>query len=197
MSTFWWPKDSSLRKINRGLLFVCLIINGYVLLYPLWPNVTYAVKTTITKPVKVNPRSDASLLKLDRTTNRLIIPKLQLEETIYEGPDEATLSRGIWHRPNTSTPDKGSNTVLAGHRFTYTTEPPFYHLDKLDVGDRIIVVYNKKIYVYRIQTNQTVSPNEASVEAPSIKPELTIYTCTPLWTAENRLVYTSPLEETL
>ncbi len=192
-----WPADNSLRQINRGLLILCVVINGYVLLAPFWPNVSYLVQTKITKPVKLNAAEDTSLSGLDRTVNRLIIPKLQIQETIHEGGDERALELGIWRRPQTSTPDQASNTVLVGHRFTYTTQPPFYHLDKLAIGDSLVVVYNKKVYAYRVQASQIVSPNAAAVEAPSAKPQLTLYTCTPLWTAKERLVYTASLEKTL
>ena len=192
-----WPKDSSLRKINRGLLLCCIALNGYVLFAPLWPNLTFAVQTNITKPVKLNAKDDSSLLTLDRTATQLIIPKLQLKESVYEGADESTLNKGIWRRPHTGKPGENNNTVLVGHRFTYKGQPPFYHLDKLAMGDRVVIVYEHKIYVYRIQGTQTVSPNESSVEALGSEPKLTIYTCTPLWTAKQRLVYTATLEKTL
>lgn len=192
-----WPKDSSLRKINRGLLVCCIAVNSYVLLAPLWPNVTYAVETKVTKPVKVDTDSQSSLTGIDKTINRLIIPKLQVEEPIREGVDERTLDQGIWRRPHTSTPEQGSNTVLVGHRFTYHNQPPFYHLDKLAIGDSIVVVYGQKIYVYHVSGTQVVSPNEASIEALSHEPKLTLYTCTPLWSAAQRLVYTASLEKVL
>ncbi len=197
MTNLGWPKNSNLRKINRGLLILCLLLNGYVLLAPLFPSVQYVVDTNITKPVHVNASSHSSLSAIDRSGNRVIIPSLQLEETIYEGPDARTLNQGIWHRPASSTPDRGSNTVLAGHRFTYAGPPPFYRLDKLNLGDQVIVVYSHKIYRYRVQTRQTVSPTTLAVESPSSKPELTLYTCTPLWSFTDRLVFKASLEEKL
>jgi LPXTG-site transpeptidase (sortase) family protein len=197
MTSLKWPKNSSLRKINRGLLVCCLAINGYVLAAPFWPNVSYAVATKITKPVKVNTSDESTVTSIDRTTNRLIIPKLQLEELIHEGLSEHTLSQGLWRRPHTSTPTAGGNTVIVGHRFTYRSQPPFYHLDKLAIGDSVVVVYEKKIYEYRINGTQTVSPNEASIESPNNEPKLTLYTCTPLWSATQRLVFTASLEKEL
>ena len=197
MISFGWPKDSSLRRINRGLFACCLLVNGYILLAPLWPKVPYFIDTKITKPVDVDTSSRSSLAALDRSTNRVIIPKLQLEETIFEGPDARTLNKGIWRRPLTSTPDKGSNTVLAGHRFTYQGKPPFYRLDNLSVGDQIVVVYDRKLYRYQVRTTQTVPATAVAIENPSREAQLTLYTCTPLWSLTQRLVFQASLEEKL
>lgn len=79
--------------------------------------------------------------------NTLFIPKIGVNGQIYEGKTEDTLNLGIWRRPKTSTPDKGGNTVLAAHRFLYTSGPiTFYHLDKLVMGDKITVFWNKQRY---------------------------------------------------
>lgn len=197
MISIRWPDDNSLRYINRGLFVCCLLVNSYVLFAPLWPNVPYLIETKITKPVPLTLTQHSSLEAIDRNTNRLIIPKLQLEEQIFDGPDAATLNKGIWRRPMTSTPGSGSNTVLAGHRFTYDGPAVFYRLDKLTVGDQIVVVYDHMIYRYQVRSAQTVAPTEISVENSSPNPQLTLYTCTPMWVFNNRLVFTASLEEKL
>lgn len=183
------PSNKQLSKLNRYLLALIIAINGYVILSPLWPQAEYFVDTKITKPVS------SELNDIDRSRDHMIIPKLQLDENIYEGNYENQLDKGIWRRPNTSTPDKQSNTVIVGHRFTYKNRPPFYHLNKLLDNDQIIVVYAGKIYDYKIFEKKITGPNDQTVEAASNEPRLTIYTCDPLWTAENRLVYTSSLEK--
>ena len=189
MARVRWPKDKQLKKVNRLLLVLIILVNSYVILAPFWPQAQYLVETNITKPV------DDDLSKLDRSTNRLIIKKLQLEETINEGPTQAALQNGLWRRPATSNPELGGNTVIVGHRFLYHGGfPPFYHLDKLAENDQVIVVYNQKIYVYKVFSQKITNPNDTSVEAESFEPVLTLYTCTPLLTAKDRLVYVSNLE---
>ena len=113
---------------------------------------------------------------------------LGMEETINEGNSIATLRKGVWRLPHTSTPDKGGNTVLVGHRFTYSGQAVFYHLDKVKQGDRITIVWKGKLYSYEVKTIKVVPPTEVSVEANTKEPMLTIYTCTPLLTAKDRLV---------
>lgn len=99
------------------------------------------------------------------------------------------LHYGVWRLPYTSTPDKGGNTVLVGHRFTYT-EPQgvFYFLDKIRVGDAITVYWQGKPYEYVVMSTSVVPPTDLAVEAQTTTPRLTLYTCTPLWTAQNRLI---------
>lgn len=122
------------------------------------------------------------------TDSRLVIPKIALDQHIYEGTSPYLVNKGVWARPNTSTPPKGSNTVLVGHRFTYDGPATFYNLDKVAVGDPIVVYWRGKEYDYKVSETKVVPPTAIDVEAPTKDPQLTIYTCTPLWSAKNRLV---------
>lgn len=186
-----WRSDTVLRRVNRVLLAVIVCSNGYVLVSPLLPKADFEIKQRITKPVKVNPGDDTTITKIDRSRNHLILPSLQLDEPILEGDSPSTVNNGIWRRPQTSTPGKGSNTVLVGHRFTYQGAAVFYNLDKLKINDDIFLVYDKKIYRYKVTTTKIVPPAAIEVEAPTNTPQLTLYTCIPLITAKDRLVYTA------
>lgn len=187
--------DTSLRRINVGLLLIIIAINGYVVVAPLMPRVNYEVKQRITKPVKVDPEKPA--VSIDRNKNHLVIPALQLDEPILDGTNPSIVHQGIWRRPNTSTPEKGSNTVLVGHRFTYDGAAVFYSLDKLAATNDVYVAYNQKIYHYRVEGFKIVPPTAVEVEEPTSDSILTLYTCTPLWSAKDRLVYSAKLVETL
>lgn len=122
--------------------------------------------------------------------NMIMIPVVGIEAPVVEGGTEDALSRGAWHRPGTGTPDEGGNTVITGHRFRYL--PPnnltFYHLDKVEIGDQIIVYWEGIEYDYIASEIFIVEPSRVDVEADTANPRLTLYTCTPLWTAEKRLV---------
>jgi sortase A len=86
---------------------------------------------------------------------------------------------------------------LVGHRFTYAGAAVFYNLDKVKSGDQIIVYWHGKAYEYKVFNISQVSPNKASVEAPTNESILTLYTCTPLLTAKDRLVIQAVLENVL
>jgi sortase A len=102
---------------------------------------------------------------------------------------------GAWRVPESSTPDKGGNTVITGHRFKYL--PPsnltFYLLDKMETGDIISVVYKEKEYYYRVKEIKIVDKTELSILAPTKEPILTIFTCHPIYSTEKRLVVTGDL----
>lgn len=123
--------------------------------------------------------------------NRLVIPTLRMDEAINEGSTAATLSKGIWRRPASSTPNHGRNTVLVGHRFTYSGQAVFYNLNKLRSGDKIILYWQGKEYDYSVMESRVVAANALEIEYPTEAQTLTLYTCTPLWSAKDRLVITA------
>jgi sortase A len=126
----------------------------------------------------------------DKEINMIAIPAVGIEAPIVEGEDEDALSRGAWRRPLSSTPDEGGNTVITGHRFQYL--PPnnltFYHLDKAREDDKIFVYWDGMQYDYVVTDIFVVEPSQVEIEENTAEPRLTLYTCTPLWTAQNRLV---------
>jgi sortase A len=112
-----------------------------------------------------------------------------LQQQVYDGASSTTLRKGVWHRPKTSDPTKGSNTVMAGHRFTYKNpEGVFYNLDKIKVDDSIVLYWQGKKYTYKVVATFVVTPDRIDVEAPTKDPRLTLYTCTPLWNPKFRLI---------
>lgn len=192
-----WPSDNALKSINRCLLVIIIGTNGYLLLAPIWPKVHFVIQANIIKPVKVDVKSEDALAGIDTTTNHLVIPKLQMDEPILDGKSEYTVHRGIWRRPNTTMPGQGGNSVLVGHRFTYSGPSVFYHLDKLAPGDDIVAAYNGKLYVYKVDVNRVVEPNDPTVEAAYTTEKLTLYTCAPLGSVRYRLVVEAHLERML
>lgn len=126
--------------------------------------------------------------------NTLVIPGIQVDDSIVEGADISALGLGgVWRRPNTSTPDQGSNTVIVAHRFSYGDPSTFYHLDKVQNGDKFAVFWNQQEYIYEVFGSQIVEPSQIEVEDPTDEPILTLYTCTPVWTAAQRLVIRAKL----
>jgi sortase A len=120
---------------------------------------------------------------------RLIVPAMLLSAPINEGPQNSGLSKGLWRIPYSSTPTRGSNTVIVGHRFTYTNpEGVFYNLDKVKLGDEIGIFWHGKRYLYTVRKTEVVSPNDIQVQDPTKAAQVTLYTCTPLWFPKDRLV---------
>lgn len=188
-----YDKDM-LHRVNTLLVILIIAINGFVVLSPLWPAVSYGLNKS-SKQRQLSAKVEA----VDSSgPNRLIAPAMQLEASILEGSKAraySTLNEGIWRLPSGSTPDKGGNTVLIGHRFTYTNpRGVFYHLDKLNIGDSVAVIWNQEKYLYKVRETATVPASATSVEAPTDNDQLTLYTCTPLWLPKDRLVVIADLE---
>lgn len=185
----------TLRTFNHLLTGVIVIFAAYIVLAPFLPAITWW--TQHQAPIISKPPSIATPVAKQAQPpkdNILEIPSIGLQQIIHEGQSKYTLHYGVWHRPASSNPSQGGNTVLAGHRFTYHDPAVFYNLDKVKVGDTIHLYWQQKQYTYIVQQTLTVPPTDVAVEAPTSTPTLTIYTCTPLWTSKYRLVLVASLE---
>jgi len=145
-------------------------------------NTQNQTQTPATAPVTDNSNTN--------TTNLLIIPSINVKIPIVEGTDEKALNKGAWRLPETSTPDKGSNTVITGHRWLYRppSQKTFYLLDKVEVGDIFQIIWDGKEYNYKVIGVSVVLPTDVWVLNPTEKSVVTLITCTPLFSTTHRLV---------
>lgn len=173
----------SLRQFNNVLSIIVVLLCLYVILAPFWPKVQFQTQQT---PALVEAVENGSEEKIP-DKNTLVIPRMKLQQEIYEG-GEWVLNKGVWHTPNTGSPDSGSNMVLSGHRFTYGGPAVFYHMDKVRKGDKIVIYWQKQKHEYEVKEIKVVPPTAVDILEQSKEAKLTIYTCTPLWSAANRLV---------
>jgi len=179
------------------LLAVGLIV--YLLLLPFYPALKY--KVVYEKWGQLEQAKDKAAVEeyvgqlpvaADAVQgNRLIIPKIGVLAPIIESRSaDYGLSKGAWRVPETSTPDKGGNTVITGHRFKYL--PPhnltFYLFHKLEKGDVFTIIWNDQEYYYRIREVKIVDDTDLSVLDPSDTPIVTMFTCHPIYSTEQRLV---------
>ncbi len=182
----------SLRLFNNCLTVIVAVLAIYIIAAPFLPQFGWWIKHE--SPVKTIVPHKFTPVTVPATTqtiqgDRLFIPRLDMDQAIYGG-GRGNLGKGVWRVPHTSTPDKGGNTVLVGHRFTYKnpTGGVFYHLDKVQKNDPVAVYWHDKVYQYTVTDTIVVPASEMSVEDNTSEPQLTIYTCTPLWSVTHRLV---------
>jgi len=197
-----FKKLSRLRKIYLIASCTVILIIVALLTVPLLPAVTY----------KLNPPTEIVDYKLPasapvKTTdnpkpvpygNRLIIPKIGVDTAIVDGANIDILNseEGVWREKSNKNPIDTGNMTLAGHRFQYL--PPnmttFYNLDKLHEGDIAVIFWEGKSYIYRVYTTFEVTPDHIEILNDSDIPhELTLYTCTPIYTSTDRLVVKAKL----
>lgn len=186
----------SYKRLNTFLLVAIIVLNTYTILLPFSPNLFFWIQNRQGTTQKLEQAITQPISRQDTAGTRLIIPAMQLDQPIHEVKSLKSIRDDIWRRPHTSTPDRGGNTVLVGHRFTYTNpNGVFYHLDKLKVGDEIAVTWAAKRYVYNVRSISVTGPKNIRVEAPTPQSQLTLYTCTPLWNPTQRLVVVAQLEK--
>lgn len=202
--------------INRALICVVVVFGLYLALAPVLPEISFrmahdsrfawvyglrwwnkpAAHSVLTPRTSMAaPASVSTVVMSIPKDNTLSIPQIGVYAPIIEGETSQALEHGVWHRPKTGTPATGGNTVLVGHRFLYTSGAnTLYHLDKLKVGDELEVFWLGQRYTYIIDTTLVASPTAVEIEQPTAQPTLTVYTCTPLFTVDKRLVIRAHLQ---
>jgi sortase A len=117
----------------------------------------------------------------------LRIPAIDLDYVVVEGTDTESLKKGPGHYSDTAYPWEGSGRVgIAGHRTTYGA--PFWSLDELEEGDRIVLATEYGIFDYRVTGSRIISPSDGSVLSQTRRPTLVLTTCNPRFSAAQRLV---------
>ncbi|MEX2406535.1 MAG: sortase [Actinomycetota bacterium] len=117
----------------------------------------------------------------------LRIPKIELNYVVVEGTDTESLKKGPGHYDWTSYPWEDTGRVaIAGHRTTYGA--PFWSLNELKPGDRIVLATEYGIFNYRVTESRIILPSQAAVLHETENPTLVLTTCNPRFSAAERLV---------
>ncbi len=182
--------------LSALLLFVSLSTMAagmYILLLVMTPNIPvfYPVQQIDAKSLS-QPAGDM-----------VYIPKIGVSVPLVTGGAEA-LEKGAWHRfPERGDPTIGGNFIVSAHRFSMGLTPgqtrqksPFYHIDKLVIGDQILVDFQGKRYGYEVEKSYEVKPDQVEIEQKSDTARLTLYTCTLKGESDGREVFVAkPLGE--
>lgn len=170
-------KKPSKKKFSFLLPLILFAAGAYLLVTTLAPSLP---------PIPMPAMTVRELIASPQTAeNRLFIPKINVDIAIVEGDSASVLEKGAWHRrPQNGNPEKGGNFVLSAHRFELGLTPqqtraksPFYHIDKLQIGDKIYVDYNQKRFIYEITKKYQVERTAVEIESPSAEPKMTLYSC--------------------
>jgi len=145
----------------------------------------------------VIPKIDKNIPVVGVTNENLIARDWDALEKDLQG----ALKNGIIHYPGTALPGEGGNVVLTGHSSYYAWDAGrfkdvFALLHELTLGDRVVIFFNQRKYVYEIFDIKTVYPSQVDVLGQTRDERLTLITCTPIGTNLKRLVVTGKLIET-
>jgi len=160
----------------------------------------------------VSPGSiSAGNIVLDPTTDtkvsaapKIIIPKINVDApVVYDVPSldehvvQEKLKGGVVHYPipgASSVPGQKGNTVVLGHSSNDVFDDGAYkfvfvQLDRMEKGDTFYLNYQGTRYTYAVTEKRIILPTEvSSLVIATDKPLATLVTCTPVGTAQKRLV---------
>ena len=180
-------KRQSIASTITILLSIFVLITGlYLLSLALSPMVIPLIAHT-----EIDTKT---LAKPELNRQQIIIPKIGV--MVDYAPGESALDKGAqWRRPENGNPERGGNFIIAAHRLSIQPTPhatieksPFYNINKLAIGDTILVDYLGKRYSYTIQKIFNVKPEQVEIEDESIDPILTLYSCDLTGAATGRVV---------
>jgi sortase A len=141
--------------------------------------------TTIDPRTQVAPPEGQPLAKI-------MIPKINVDWTVVEGVQLTDLANGPGHYPGTPLPGQIGNAAIAGHRTTHGA--PFYRINELKKGDRITIKTFTGKYVYVVFKDPfPVAPTDYFVVANTPDAELTLTSCHPRYSADQRLIVKAKL----
>ena len=137
----------------------------------------------------------------------LYIPRLRdsvWELPISQGIDSTQLETGTGHYPKSALPGESGNFAVAGHRSG--NGEPFADFDRLQQGDRIVIETKDKWFVYVLDQDIEVKPDEVWVLDPNpaglastvgTDKLITLTTCTPRYGTTGRWIWWGHIVEEL
>jgi sortase A len=119
---------------------------------------------------------------------------------IVQGTGLPQLALGPGHVPGTALPGQIGNFAVAAHRVTAGN--PFYHLNELMPGDKVMIETAATTYTYQVTSTELVLPDDTAVldpvpGHPRQRPReamITLITCDPPWTGTHRIIVFGSLE---
>lgn len=192
-----------LRLTNKIITGVIVSFALFVILDPFIPALAYELRTNTAfaqeTDFSATPLPPMPTPNLTTDMNILYIPKIAVKQEIIESTTIQGIGDKAWRRPNTSQPHLGGNTVVIGHRYASIggkRESVMYNLPKMEKGDLVYVYWQGSVYTYEVFDKKIVPPTAVQVEFQTVEPIITIYTCSPIFTAKNRLVVNAKLIST-
>ncbi len=192
---FW---QNVLEGVKIVLVFAGIFIITFLTInFPAyWSKARYLLAKHPANIITTNSMLD----NMARDDNHLFIPKLALVApiswNIVENEIDKPLEKGLAHYAGTALPGQIGNVFVFGHSSNYWWNKGLYkeifaNLDQVQVGDKIYISYQNKVYTYVINNKKVIYPNDISVLAQTPTKTLTLMTCVPVGTSLKRLVVTA------
>jgi sortase A len=121
------------------------------------------------------------------TALSLLVPRLNLDQSIVQGVDWEALKLGVGQLPNGTNPgDETGNVVLAAHNDVYGQL--FRHLDQMQPGDQFQIQTQSGAFTYVVTNVFTTTPDDVSVLANRGGATATLISCYPYQVNTERII---------
>lgn len=143
----------------------------------------------------INVQSTA-VVPIDSDTGRIIrigIPVINVDAPVVQGDDWEALKTGVGLNAASGAPGKPGNVILSGHNDIFGQV--FRELDRLKVGDEIMLLSEKNAYTYLVTGTQIVQPSQVEVMRQTEDSTLTLISCYPYLIDNQRIVVSANLKK--
>lgn len=124
------------------------------------------------------------------------IPKIDANYVFVKGTGTSELETGPGTYAATRFPGIPGTTLIAGHRTTYLA--PFHNIDELHRGDVIYLDMPYAHFAYTVTGQRVVYPSDVRAATAEVGySRLVLSACTPLFSAEKRLLVYARLNRTV
>jgi sortase A len=117
---------------------------------------------------------------------RIQIPAINIDKPIVQGDTWEQLKKGVGQHIGSAQPGQPGNLVLSAHNDIYGEI--FRHLDKLELGDEIVISTERRSYTYVVNKIDVVAPTAVEVMAPTDHASTTLISCYPYLVNNKRIV---------
>lgn len=202
-------RTRAFRRSNHFVPILSAIAVGAIFLFLQYNRVFAAQVESYISPGSTVDASDSVIVDPANNANvgadpKLIIPKINVDIPVVYGETsvdnnvlQKALEKGAVHYnlPGAnSVPGQAGNTVLLGHSSNDVFDPGVYKfvfvlLEKLQNGDLFYMNYQSKRYVYKVTDKKVIKPTDWRIlQETKEKPQVVLVTCTPVGTAQSRLL---------
>lgn len=131
--------------------------------------------------------------------DKLFIPSLNIEapvvisQSLEEKSLQADLEKGVIYLPGSTALNENGTMVIMGHSSAYLWYKGQYGsifalLNKLNIGDEIIVFSKEKQFIYRVEGKEIKAPKDLIFQKDENNAVLYLVSCWPVNTAWKRIV---------
>ncbi|NTU69359.1 sortase [bacterium] len=197
-----------MKSNTKHILYLAIgfwVITTAVVFYFFWPLISQEIsyffgkKNNDAPQERVVEETKGDVRVQYDVPNKIVIPKIGVDAPIIEAisVEEAdiikALESGVGHYPNTALPGEVGNIFLTGHSSNYSWAKGSYNfvfsiLNKMSVGDKIYIYYDKYLYTYDVFEVTLVSPKDTSVLNQGSDSIVSVMTCDPPGTTWKRRI---------